>query len=72
MSPPYDEDGKTKRVSRVFMQNCITDATFHVGVNSLKRAFTTVPDLRTARLSLGLSVDLNWQQLSSYDIILGQ
>ena len=72
MLPPYDEDGKTKRVSRVFMQNCITDATFHVGVNSLKRAFTTVPDLRTARLSLGLSVDLNWQQLSSYDIILGQ
>jgi hypothetical protein len=31
-----------------------------------------VPDLRTARLSLGLSVDLSWNSASSYDIVLGQ
>ena len=72
MLPPYDADGKTKHISRVFMQNCITNATFHIGQNSLKRAFTTVPDLRTARLSLGLSVDLSWNSASSYDIVLGQ
>ena len=72
MLPPYEADGKTKHISRVFMQNCITNATFHIGENSLKRAFTTVPDLRTARLSLGLSVDLSWNSASSYDIILGQ
>ena len=72
MLPPYGTDGKTKRVSRVFIQNCITSALFHIGENSLKRAFTTVPDLRTARLSLGLSVDLNWRAASSYDVVLGQ
>ena len=72
MLPPYDGDGKTRHVPRVFMQNCITNALFHIGENSLKRAFTTVPDLRTARLSLGLSVDLNWRSAASYDILLGQ
>lgn len=72
MLPPYGTDGKTKHVSRVFMQNCITSALFHISQNSLKRAFTTVPDLRTARLSLGLSVDLKWRTASSYSVTLGQ
>ena len=72
MMPPYGPDGKTQHVYRVFMQNCITSAVFHIGETSLHRAFTTVPDLRTARLSLGMSVDLNWRAAGSYDVILGQ
>ena len=71
MLPPYDDNGNTKRVPRVFMQNHVTTAEFKIGENSLKHAFATVPDLRSARLSVGLSVDLNWQTAAGYSVVLG-
>lgn len=45
---------------RVFIQDCMTKATFVIGHNSLKNAYVTVPDLRSSKLSFGLSVDLSW------------
>jgi hypothetical protein len=50
----------------------MTTATFKIGANSLKNAFTTVPDLRTSQTSLGLSVDLNWRSGLSFEAALGQ
>ena len=49
-----------KNVSRVFVQDFITQATFQVTQDALKKAYVTVPDLRTAKLSFGLSVNLVW------------
>jgi hypothetical protein len=58
--------------TRVFIQDYMTTATFKIGAESLKNAFTTVPDLRASQTSLGLSVDLNWRQGLSFETELGQ
>ncbi len=68
MMPPYDAAGKTIRTKRVFMQDYITHVTITLGKDALKRALVTVPDLRAAKLSVGLSVDLNWKQGITYAV----
>ena len=71
--PPYNTDGSSKEITRVFVQDFMTTATFKLGLNSLKKAYTTVPDLRSTQTSLGLSVDLNWREgLNFDDVVLGQ
>ena len=70
--PPYDGSGATTKISRVFIQDFMTTATFKIGENSLKNAFVTVPDLRSSQTSLGLSVDLKWQTGLSFEYTLGQ
>jgi hypothetical protein len=60
--PPYTAAGGTTETKRVFIQDYVTTATFKIGANSLKNAFSTVPDLRATQTSLGLSVDLQWRQ----------
>ncbi|MBR0037703.1 MAG: hypothetical protein IJP70_08705 [Bacteroidales bacterium] len=60
--PPYTDAGASKEITRVFIQDYLTTATFKIGANSLKNAFITVPDLRSTQTSLGLSVDLNWRE----------
>lgn len=74
--PPFevDEDGivKGKKIVRVFIQDFMTKATFTLNQNSLKNAYVTVPDLKASKISLGLSVDLNWQPgIEFTDIPLG-
>ena len=70
--PPYNDDGTSQQVKRVFIQDFMTTATFKLGPNSLKSAYLTVPDLRSTSMSLGLSVDLNWETgLNFEDVILG-
>ena len=59
--PPYTA-GASQQITRVFIQDYLTTATFKIGANSLKNAFITVPDLRSTQTSLGLSVDLNWRE----------
>lgn len=59
--PPFDENGATINVPRVFMQDYVTSAKFTFGKESLKHAYVTMPDLRAGQVSLGLSVDLTWQ-----------
>ena len=59
--PPYNSDGTTNKVARVFIQDYMTSVNFTIGAYSLQHAFLTVPDLRYSSLTLGLSVDLDWQ-----------
>lgn len=54
--------GKSKQVTRVFIQNFVTKANFSLNENSLKHAYVTVPDLRSTQMSVGLSVDLHWEE----------
>ena len=70
--PPYKAaDGESTQSTRVFIQDFMTTATFKIGEESLKNAFTTVPDLRASQTSLGLSVDLNWRSGLSFETVLG-
>ena len=70
--PPYNTNGESTKTTRVFIQDYMTTATFKIGKESLKNAFTTVPDLRASQTSLGLSVDLNWRSGLSFETVLGQ
>ena len=70
--PPYTAAGGTNKISRVFIQDFMTTATFKIGANSLKNALVTVPDLRSSQTSLGLSVDLKWQPGLNFETVLGQ
>lgn len=70
--PPYNSDGSSVETARVFMQDYMTTANFVIGVNSLKHAYLTVPDLRYSALTLGLSVDMEWSTGIDFgDVILG-
>ena len=70
--PPYNTDGTSIQTPRVFMQDYVTTANFKIGENSLKKAYLTVPDLRSSSVTLGLSVDVKWETgLIFDDIILG-
>jgi len=70
--PPYDGEGNTIKQRRVFIQDYMTTADFVIGETSLQKAMVSVPDLRSTQISLGLSVDLNWQTgLNFNNIILG-
>lgn len=64
---PDAVDGEDKHTS-VFEKDHFTTAT--VTINSLKNAYNCVPDLRTPKLELGLSVDLEWQEGLSKDVII--
>ena len=67
--PPYTAEGKTDTTKkRVFIQDHMTSATFKIGANSLKSAYTTIPDLRASQISLGLSVDLEWRPGLNFDV----
>jgi hypothetical protein len=71
--PPYNADGTSNQVPRVFIQDYMTTANFWFDTNSLKEALLTVPDLRHSSLTLGLSVDMNWSTGISFEnVILGQ
>ena len=70
--PPYDANGGTLKQRRVFMQDYMTVANFILNRYSLQNAYVTVPDLRSLQISLGMSVDLEWQTGLTFDVILGQ
>jgi len=71
--PPYNTDGTSKEIVRVFMQDFMTTANFWFNETSLHEALLTVPDLRHSSLTLGLSVDMNWSTGITFDdVILGQ
>ena len=62
--------GDSKEIARVFIQDYMTIANFKLSHDSLKHAYLTVPDLRSAQMSFGLSVDLLWKQGYEFDIPL--
>lgn len=69
--PPYDNDGNTVNAPRVFMQDYITTANLKLGVDCLKHAYVTVPDLRSSQISLGLSIDMSWTTGLEFDVEMG-
>ena len=50
----------------VFMSDYKT--TLNLTIKSLKNAYNTIPDLRSTKLQLGLSVDLDWQTGLQFDV----
>lgn len=50
----------------VFMSDYKT--TMKLNITSLKSAYNTIPDLRSTKLQLGLSVDLDWQAGLQFDV----
>ena len=62
--------GESKQIARVFIQDFMTTANFTIGAQSLQHAYYSVPDLRASQMSLGLSVDLQWNTGLSFDISL--
>lgn len=50
----------------VFMSDYMT--TLKLTIKSLKNAYNTIPDLRSTKLQLGLSVDLHWQAGLQFDV----
>ncbi len=70
--PPYAADGSTIQQRRVFIQDYMTQANFTLGATSLQSALIAVPDLRSTQISLGLSVDLEWQGGLVFESTLGQ
>ena len=63
--------GQSMEIPRVFIQNYMTTANFFLGTESLKYAYYSVPDLKSAQVSVGLSVDISWKQGYEYDIQFG-
>lgn len=51
---------------RVFKQDYTTTARFNI--STLKKAYSTIPDLKAPQLEIGMSVDLTWQAGHTYDI----
>lgn len=54
--------------AKVFKKDHYTKAT--VTINSLKNAYNCIPDLRSPKLELGLSVDLTWVEGLSQDVTI--
>lgn len=54
-------------INQVFKQDYNTVVKLTIGRNALKNAYQTIPDLRSPKLELGLSVDLTWQQGLTFD-----
>lgn len=71
--PPYDAtNGTTIKERRIFIQDYKTTANFVINQNSLKYALVSVPDLRSSQITLGLSVDLTWEQgLNFENVVVG-
>ena len=59
-------EGVTKPA--VFMSDYKT--TMNLTIKSLKNAYNTIPDLRSTKLQLGLSVDLEWQTGLQFDVTI--
>ena len=71
--PPYDPTtGATLNVPRVFMQDYVTSVKFNFTKTSLQHAYITMPDLRSGQVSLGLSVDIKWEEGMDFEVNLGE
>jgi len=55
---------------RVFMQDYQTTATITINKDAIKKAYSTIPDLRSTEVLFGLSVDLTWQTGMSFDVTI--
>lgn len=58
----------TKTSNKVFKQDYTTTANFTL--NNLRRAYNTIPDLRTPQLEIGFSVNLSWKSGNTYTVVI--
>lgn len=63
---PKDHNVANVTNPAVFMSDYMT--TLKLTIKSLKNAYNTIPDLRSTKLQLGLSVDLDWQTGIQFDV----
>lgn len=63
---PKDHNVTNVANPAVFMSDYMT--TMNLTIKSLKSAYNTIPDLRSTKLQLGLSVDLDWQTGLQFDV----
>lgn len=63
---PKDHNVTNVANPAVFMSDYMT--TMNLTIKSLKSAYNTIPDLRSTKLQLGLSVDLEWQKGIQFDV----
>ena len=56
----------TQTGNKVFKQDYTTTARFNIA--TLKKAYSTIPDLKAPQLEIGMSVDLTWQAGHTYDV----
>ena len=54
--------------ARVFIQDYKTVANITIGKESLKKAYNTIPDLRSTEVLFGLSVDLTWENGLTFNV----
>lgn len=59
-------------VNRVFIRDAKTIANFTLQKNTLKNAYSTIPDLRSTQMVFGISVDLAWKAGLTFDVNIGQ
>lgn len=70
--PPFNPaTGETINAPRVFMQDFMTKANLVLNEDALKHAYVTVPDLRSSQVSLGVSIDMEWESGLSFEVDLG-
>ena len=70
--PPFNPvTGETINAPRVFMQDYLTKANLILGIDALKHAYVTVPDLRSSQISLGVSIDMTWTPGLAFDVNMG-
>lgn len=58
--------GKTATVDRVFLKDYTTKA--NLTIKDLKNAYNVIPDLRSTAISVGLAVNLEWQEGITFDV----
>lgn len=56
----------TKNVDHIFVQDHTTVANFNI--KDLKNAYNNIPDLRSTSVSVGLAVNLTWQEGITFDV----
>ncbi len=69
LDPETGGNGDSKQ-DHVFVKSHRTIANFKIGAESLKKAYNTIPDLRSTQISLGLAVDLEWKDGITFEVEL--
>ena len=63
---PTGVTNKTSIINRVFLKDYTTKA--NLTIKDLKNAYNVIPDLRSTAISVGLAVNLDWQEGITFDV----
>lgn len=70
LNPTETGNSNPNNLTKVFKKDYKTTANMRIGETSLKKAYNTIPDLRSTQISLGLAVDLTWQNGITFNVDL--